>query len=496
MSLREQIRQLLVEWQPGKVMGTAYDTAWVARLGDLDRSLSLWSLNWVCQHQLADGSWGAPEPVYYHDRVISTLAAMTALCRQGRRASDRQQIERGLHALERITSGATRGLMLDPNGATAGFEMIVPTLVAEAESLNLIQRQGSRILGRLANLRAAKLQRLSGVVIDRFLSIAFSAEMAGLDHKYLLDTENLQEHNGSVGCNPSATAYFASVVHPGDSGALQYLRDTAHARGGAPPAAPFDVYERAWVLWNLLLSGVLDEELRSLCTPHVNALEAAWRPGKGIGFGSGYSVQDGDDTSVVFSVLNQFSRKPDMEAIWNFEDPAHFRCFGIEVNPSTSTNVHFLDVFKHLGVECNHPSVQKILSFLRHNQVGGGCWLDKWHVSPYYVSAHIVMACAGYDAALAQSAIEWILSTQNPEGSWGIVSPTAEETAYALQALVFWCRCGKPIPPEIIHRGAVWLEDHSEPPFPALWIAKTLYYSEWVIRSEVLSALYMASTVL
>ena len=65
-------------------MGTAYDTAWVARLGDLDRSLSLWSLNWVCQHQLADGSWGAPEPVYYHDRVISTLAAMTALCRQGR----------------------------------------------------------------------------------------------------------------------------------------------------------------------------------------------------------------------------------------------------------------------------------------------------------------------------------------------------------------------------------------------------------------------------
>jgi halimadienyl-diphosphate synthase len=116
---------------------------------------------------------------YYHDRVISTLAAMNALNGRGRRSGDHKQIEKGLQALERFANGETTGMITDPDRATVGFEMIVPTLVAEAERLGIIQRQGDRILGRLQKLRAAKMARLNGFKISRHLTIAYSTEWPG-----------------------------------------------------------------------------------------------------------------------------------------------------------------------------------------------------------------------------------------------------------------------------------------------------------------------------
>ena len=80
--------------------------------------------------------------MYYHDRVICTLAAMIALSYRGRREHDKVQIEKGKLALERIVGGATQGLQSDPNGATVGFEMIAPTLAAEAEKLGIIKQAG------------------------------------------------------------------------------------------------------------------------------------------------------------------------------------------------------------------------------------------------------------------------------------------------------------------------------------------------------------------
>ena len=203
-----QVRQLLQEIGIGKMSNLAYDTAWIARLGEIDWELSSQALEWLCENQLPDGSWGAKEPFYYHDRVISTLAAMISLTYRGRRSRDKIQIERGLRALEIITSGATQGLRSDPNGATVGFEMIIPTLVAEAEKIGLIKQQGERILGRLAKQRKIKLDLIKDKKINRYITASFSSEMAGQDGISMLDIENLQEPNGSVGHSPSATAYY------------------------------------------------------------------------------------------------------------------------------------------------------------------------------------------------------------------------------------------------------------------------------------------------
>src|SRR5512134_811883 len=152
--MNDLITKLIDEIGPGNMGSTAYDTAWAAHLGEIDWNLSSHALAWLVENQLPDGSWGAPAPMYYHDRVLCTLAAMIALSYRGRRGHDKVQVDKGKLALERIVGGATLGLQSDPNGATVGFEMIAPTLSAEAEKLGIIKPQGDRILGRLSKLRA------------------------------------------------------------------------------------------------------------------------------------------------------------------------------------------------------------------------------------------------------------------------------------------------------------------------------------------------------
>src|SRR6185436_16147503 len=216
--LKRSFHQLLAEIGPGKMIPTAYDTAWVARLGELDEQLSQPALRWLSENQLPDGSWGTGAIFNYYDRVICTLAAMIALSKRGRRAQDRRRIDRGRWALERLIQRTPQGVMSDPHGATIGFEMIVPTLLAEASTLGIIPNYGDDILGKAAApQRAIKLAKMKGCKINRFTSMAFSAEMLGRDNQSMLDLEHLLEANGSSGHSPSATAYFAIDVQPGDS---------------------------------------------------------------------------------------------------------------------------------------------------------------------------------------------------------------------------------------------------------------------------------------
>src|ERR1041384_3621372 len=342
------ITELVDQIGPGHMASTAYDTAWVARLGELDWALSNQALAWLAENQLPDGSWGAPAPMYYHDRVLCTLAAMIALTYRGRRGHDKVQIEMGRQALERIVGNATQGLQADPNGATVGFEMIAPTLAAEAEKLGIIKNQGNRILGRLSKQRAKKLAYLQGNMISRKVTMAFSSEMAGIDGQQMLDIPNLQEANGSVGLSPSATAYFATYVKKGDEASLEYLRKTAKPDGGQPNVSPFDVFEVAWSLWNLsMIPGI--KSLPKL-KPHIEFLSKVWEPRHGVAFASTYSVKDSDDSVVTYNALLRFGIEKDLGSILAYEEKEHFRCFNLEVNPSISANIHILDALLQSGL--------------------------------------------------------------------------------------------------------------------------------------------------
>jgi halimadienyl-diphosphate synthase len=403
-------------------------------------------------------------------------------------------------ALENLASGATKALVVDggPNGATIGFEMIMPTLLAEAESLGIIHGQQGHTLARISRQREAKLALLKGHVINRFVTMAFSAEMAGADGQSLLDIDNLQESNGSLASSPSATAYFAIYLRPQDSAALGYLK-AIMLEGGVPNVSPFDIFERAWTLWNIGLLGVFNEKvdpkILTLCQSHLDFLQEDWLPGHGVTYAAGFPPKDGDETSLTYEVLKRFGRSIDIEAVLSYEEETHFRCFALEAHPSVSANVHILSALRQAGFETQHPSVQKLLKFLGQAKNANTFWFDKWHASPYYTTSHAIIACAGYFNELADNAIEWILRTQNSDGSWGYYTPTAEETAYSLQALSIWRRYGGKVPDNTIKQGAIWLKDHAEYPYPPLWIGKCLYCPELVVRSAILSALMLVDKV-
>jgi halimadienyl-diphosphate synthase len=192
---------------------------------------------------------------------------------------------------------------------------------------------------------------------------------------------------------------------------------------------------------------------------------------------------------MTYEVLGRFGRPVDLDGVLHYEQEGHFRCYALEANPSISTNIHILGALRQAGLEPEHPSVAKILVFLQRMKSLDLFWLDKWHSSPYYPTAHAVVTCAGYDDDLVDSAVYWILETRNADGSWGYYRPTAEETAYALQALVQWKRQGHAVPVDVLRRGAAWLRENTELPYAPLWIGKCLYCPELVVRSAILSAL-------
>ena len=489
--MNDNLSALLDNIGRSDMLTTAYDTAWVARLTEFDRDLGLPAMEWLCENQLPDGSWGAGQAYYYHDRVISTLSAMIALTKYGRRHSDKVAIEKGLKALEDITNNATRGLREALKGMTVGFEMIVPTLVAEAESLGIIKQQKERILGRISQQRAQKLAHLKGKMINRDVTMAFSAEMAGVDALSMLDLDNLQEKNGSVGCSPSATAYFVLEGKRGEPRAMEYLYKIRREVGGAPNVAPFDVFEIAWTLWNLSLvpgyEGLGEKALR-----HVDFLSKVWDAGGGAGFSSEYSVNDSDETSVVFESLLRFGNRKNIGCILAFESKEWFKCFPLERDPSISANIHVLGALRAAGKKVDDPSIQKILHFLRSNKNMDGGWDDKWHISPYYTTSHAIIACAGFANELVKGPVEWLIKTQHQDGSWGLFTSTAEETAYALQALWTWNNNAGKIPQAILLRGKNWLENN-EWDYSPLWIGKCLYTPKLVIDSAILSSLALVN---
>lgn len=492
MDLQQNIRQLLTEIGPGlRISSSPYDTAWVARLAEIGEPIGEKALDWLRSHQLADGSWGAKNPRYFHDRVICTLAAMTALVRRGE-AQDHRRWQRALLSMDKIV----HGLEADPAGETVGFEMLVPTLLAEASDLGILQAGQNNSLWqlseRLSYYREAKLSKLPGGKITRFVTVAFSAEMVGLGGLHLLDLENLQEVNGSVACSPAATAFFTLYVGQENPKAIRYLHQVS-ANGGVPYVAPIDVFELTWTLWSLSLIDSLDSELLALCQPHLDVLETTWQPGKGIAALTELSLLDGDDTALTFEVLTRYGRSVDLEGVLNYEKDDHFRCYGLEANPSISTNIHVLGALRQAGLGVQHPSVSKALQFLQRVQTIQTFWFDKWHASPYYPTAHAIIACAGYADELLEDAAYWILMTQNEDGSWGYYLPTAEETAYCLQALVLWRRAGHPVPDDVLKRGSRWLAEHAELPYPPLWIGKCLYCPELVVRAAVLGALALVA---
>lgn len=518
MNIDEQIKQLIRQLGTSQISSAAYDTAWFAHLIEFDKSMGEGALEWLRENQMPNGCWGAEGVPYNHDRVICTLAAMIALTRWGN-DHDKKRVERARLGLDT----AIKCLHTDIAGATVGFEMIVPLLLDRAFELGAIQRRSDKYLSsayplqryycndsldgqrredvlfdQLQRGKDKKLASLPDGVINRFVTTAFSAEMVGSDGMNLLDVENLQEANGSVGCSPSATAFFALQNFPENTEAMDYLRNVAdHNRlidgGGIPEIAPFDILEIGWSLWNLSLVEDLDDDLKVLCDPYLDYLVDAWKPGRGVGFSVDYTPKDGDDTCIIYETLSRYGRTVDLDAVLSYEQKNHFRCYDLELNPSIGANIHFLGALREADFERQHPSIKKLISFLYKSRILDTFWVDKYQISPYYATTQMIIAVTGFADELIENAIDWILDTQQDSGAWGYFSPTVEETANCLQALFIWKRYGGKISDDVFKRGLDWLLRNAEHCQESFWVCKCLYKPRLIVRSVILSALKLGS---
>ncbi len=488
-SIKDAVRKLLGELDHQVILGTAYDTAWVARVSNGKKSAPAFpcTLDWLRQNQNPDGSWGG-EIEYYHDRVISTVAALVALTEQGDPALDAETIQRG----EKYLHQKIRFLHQDPHD-TVGFELIFPTLVRKALQLDISLPYPQ--CATYDHIRQEKLRMIPDQLIySRQVTSTHSLEFMGgqLD---IARIEDLQEANGSFGNSPSATAYFLSECHD-NLAARHYLADTVRIGGGvAMPLHPVEIFNKCWVLYNFDLAGLLTE-LHEEAKPHLDFLYKAWDTQRGLGFSQQYSVPDLDDTAVAFKLLRQRGYDLDPVVFANYEKETHFMCFPYERNPSIGVHIHLLDALRICPDYEHWPrTTLKTLSFCRA-QLYSGRWFDKWHASPFYIIAHAVIAAIGHDNGLARDMARCIAASQLRDGAWGYYGPTAEETAYCLQALLLFHRQVEPLDKDAISRGIDYLyQQYPSQSYPALWIDKCLYTPLRIVQSAILSALWMYETL-
>lgn len=487
MDLNHRIHELLGGLQE-TIGPSPYDIAWVAQVPDKGTEAPRWPnlINWLIEHQWLDGSWGGSLP-YYHDRILCTLAAIIALKKYPTGTSSFDAIKLG----ERYIWNHLHFLRQDPI-ELAGFELLLPTLLTQARLLDLVVPSHSCGYG---NIRATKLKLLPPELLySPYISTAFSLEFLGdtVDKNRL---HSLQSPNGSVANSPATTAYL--ILQTGNNAkAIEYLESMCALPGGIPAFHPFRTYEISWVLEHLSFG---DIKLNGLVKPSTwEMLSSVLKP-EGIGIDPSFSINDGDTTAVTLHVLALGEFPVDTSILRYFEEPElhTFRTFKFERNASVTTNAHALGALSLMPDYPNKDIVfDHIVAMLLADRKYESYWIDKWHVSPYYATAHVLTTLIKIQEPLISEcigSIEWLLHTQRDDGSWGYFNRgTCEETAYALLSLLQYHRQIKEIDTEILKRGITYLE--LEMPlnpsgYPEMWISKTLSASADIIKAAILAAL-------
>jgi halimadienyl-diphosphate synthase len=487
MDLEAEAREL-VRNLGGRLGPSPYDIAWMARVPADGGGAVRWPdlVDWLIEHQWSDGSWGGAIR-YYHDRFLCTLAAMIALKEHGQSRTAEEAIERG----ERYIWHNLHRLRHDPK-ELVGFELIFPTLLTQARALGLNVPTNTCGYGRV---RAEKLRLLpEELLYSRDTSTAFSLEF--LDVKADPDRLcRLQGPNGSVANSPAATAYL--VLQAGGSRrALEYLEEAKALPKGVPAFYPFRTFETAWVLEHLAFGGL---PLDTLVEPSIWEDLRASLSEEGVSMDPAFDIKDGDTTAVTLHVLALGGQMVDPMILHHFEKPGGrtFCTLHFERNASASTNAHALGALSLMPDYSHRQEVwDKVVAQLLADRVFDTYWVDKWHASPYYATSHVLITLiSAQEPSLTDclSSIEWLLHTQRDDGSWGCFDEgTAEETAYALLALLHCHRQVSAVDAEVLKRGVSYLclsIDLEAGAYPELWIAKSLYAPESIVRAAILAAI-------
>jgi halimadienyl-diphosphate synthase len=488
----------------GRMSAVAYDTAWVAMVRDPHDPHELAfprSFEWLLRHQATDGSWSGPFP----HTLLPTLAGVLAISKAPRQT---QLTSDAVSRAEAYLRSSLQQWSIE-NHESVGFEVVAPALLGELEKIG--KRFDFADRDQLFRLHAKKLA-ITGLelVYSGLSNVIHSLEAFGssLDFARL---KKQQAANGAYGCSPAATAAVLMHAPEWDAAAarwLSHLSDRAFdgERGGMPNAYPIDVFEAAWVLYNLAQAG-FDREVPAPLMRRLSAWlqESLTSEGASISRFSGIPV-DSDDTGMVIAALNLAGVPTSADSLRHFERDTHFACFERERGASLSANAHTLAALVSLPASEQiewASSIAKLIEFLYGVRRSDGSWEDKWHVSPFYATACTVLALAGCSEPSVRirlaPTVEWILETRSErDGGWGADGSTIEETAYALQVLL---AVSDMIPPlrrtnydAAIAGGRRYLWErlgscmsNQGIDLPPLWRGKELYTPARVIISAILA---------
>jgi halimadienyl-diphosphate synthase len=487
----KQEAQELIKNLSQRMGPSPYDIAWLGRMKDKETGEIYWPelITWMLENQHPDGSWGGAIP-YYHDRIICTLASAIALHENGNSPEARKAVKRAesflwqrLHFLHR-----------DPF-ELVGFELLFPTLLEEARNVGLDVPNHTCGYGKI---QAEKLQLIPPKYLySPHISTVHSLEFLGKKG----DAEKMSEavsSNGSLGNSPATTAYYVMLNGKSDPRSMAYLQQMRREMEHVIYLYPFRTFELTWALNNLAFSGLPITEFADKVTwDNLNGLLSQ----AGIGLDPTFGIPDGDITSVTTRLLMLAGYDVDTSILARFQDKETniFKTYDFERNISIGTNLHAMEALELLaGSYPNRYKVlEEIIIKLLDNRIFNIYWMDKWHTSPYYATAHVLVGMLRHDAFLTyicQPTIDWMLHTQRQDGSWGYFDTgTVEETAYVLTSMLYYHQ-HEPVKKEVLQRAAEFLAANHKGPdsyYPELWIGKCLYTPQDIVRSAVLSALIL-----
>ena len=307
--IEKKIQQLMSKggYGYGSISAAHYETAWVGRLGKTGQPMFPQCLEYLRKGQHSDGSWGAKRPFLIFDHIISTLAVIVCL-KQWNFSTDAQRISEGQKFLQDNLKRLRNSNKIKFK-KTAGFELILPSLIDEAKEMGLVFGSEDIIdiyrAERNWKLKVIKKLEDLGSDISTIKSWQFSLE--GLGGLYSNEQmKALIKDNGIVCVSYSSTAYALLKGVDSPKTIEHFNHIIAENGGGIPHMYPETVFELAWGIISLLYVGFSIET--DFLQPALDELEALWDRFKGFLGASEYAPLDPDSTANTLFVLSEAKR--------------------------------------------------------------------------------------------------------------------------------------------------------------------------------------------
>ncbi|XP_022769836.1 ent-copalyl diphosphate synthase, chloroplastic [Durio zibethinus] len=371
----DTIKFMLGSMEDGEISISAYDTAWVALVEDVQGSGAPqfpFSLEWIANNQLPDGSWGDRHIFTAHDRLINTLACVIALKKWDIHPD---KCQKGVSFFKENISKLENE---NAEHMPIGFEVAFPSLLEIARSLNIEVPYDSPVFQDIYAKRGLKLTRIPKEIMHNVpTTLLHSLEgMPGLYWEKLL---KLQCQDGSFLFSPSSTAF--ALMQTKDENCLRYLKKTVQRfNGGVPNVYPVDLFERIWTvdrLQRLGISRYFQPEIKKC----LNYVYRYWTE-NGICWARNSRVHDIDDTAMGFRLLRLHGYEISADVFRHFEKGGEFFCFVGQSNQAVTGifNLYRASQVQFPGDKILEDAKRFSSKFLREKQAADEL-LDKWIIT-------------------------------------------------------------------------------------------------------------------